>query len=131
MKEKETEILAIWFIIGMFVLLFPIGVIANHFDFAIYGANMFSVENNPFFNPDEIDEEHREEAIKAMQKLENTWGNPNAFLDTKFNFKLPNITNVGVIFAMILYCCSIILWDFIGKRYVVKFILKDNKTINL
>ena len=30
---------------------------------------------------EDIDEEHRDEAIQAMQEIENTWGNPEPFLD--------------------------------------------------
>lgn len=127
-KEEIEKVLAIWFIIGTVVLLLPVALIADHFDFAINGAKLFSVNDNPFFNPEEMDE-YEDEATQAMQEIENTWGNPDAFLDTRFNIKLPNVTNVGVIFAMTLYCALIILWDFIGKRYVVKLILSKNPEV--
>lgn len=130
MKHKELdEILAVWLIIGMIVCMFPVAIIGDHFDFAVNGARLFSVDDNPFVDIDEIDEEHRDAARNAMQSLEDTWGDPNAFVDTRFNFELPNITNVGVILALNLYCCFVLLWDYIGKKYVRKFILDRVKTM--
>jgi len=116
-KKEKKELLAVWFLVGLFVCMFLVISISDHFNFAINGAKLFSVDDNPFFNPEEISIEHRKEAIKSMQSLEDTWGNPNAFLDTNFEIlKLPNLTNVGVLFAICIYCCFVMLWEYIGKK---------------
>lgn len=100
--------------------MFAIMFIADSFDFAINGANLFSVDNNPFFNPDDIDPEYRDEAINAMKGLEDNWGNPEPFLKTNIgNLELPNLTNVGVLFAFCLYCLSWISWVKVGEKYII------------
>jgi len=120
MKEENNEVVAIWSMVGLFVCMFLIATVANHFDFAINGARLFSVDENPLVDIEEIDITYRDEVKNSMQSLEDTWGNSEAFIDTNFgNIKLPNVANVGVLFAMCLYCLSWIFWVKIGEKFIL------------
>ena len=69
MKQKDIDnILAVWFIVGMFALLVPVAIVADHFDFAINGARMFSVDDNPLVDVDEIEYTQNCKVYRLKQK---------------------------------------------------------------